>query len=31
MYLIVDTCTDPAWNLSAEDYLLTQRSDRCAA
>ena len=27
MYLIVDTCTDPAWNLSAEDYLLTQRSE----
>ncbi|MBR5018770.1 MAG: lipoate--protein ligase [Bacteroidales bacterium] len=27
MYLIVDTTTDPAWNLAAEEYLLTQRSD----
>ena len=27
MYLIVDSTTDPAWNLAAEDYLLTQRSE----
>ena len=27
MYLIVETYTDPAWNLAAEDYLLTQRSE----
>ena len=27
MYLIVDTTTDPAWNLAAEEYLLTQRSE----
>ena len=27
MKLIVDTCTDPTWNLAAEDYLLTQRSE----
>ena len=27
MYLIVDTATDPAWNLAAEEYLLTQRTE----
>ena len=27
MYLIADTVTDPAWNLAAEEYLLTQRSE----
>ena len=27
MYLIVDTTTDPAWNLAAEEYLLMQRSE----
>ena len=27
MYLIVDTTTDPAWNLAAEEYLLTQRTE----
>ena len=27
MYLLVDTTTDPAWNLAAEEYLLTQRSE----
>ena len=27
MYLIVDPATDPAWNLAAEEYLLTQRSE----
>ena len=27
MYLIVDATTDPAWNLAAEEYLLTQRSE----
>ena len=27
MHLIVDTTTDPAWNLAAEEYLLTQRSE----
>ena len=27
MYLIVDPTTDPAWNLAAEQYLLTQRSE----
>ena len=26
MYLIVDTTTDPAWNLAAEEYLLTRCS-----
>ena len=26
MYLLVDTTTDPAWNLAAEEYLLTQRN-----
>ena len=24
MYLIVDRTTDPAWNLAAEEYLLTR-------
>jgi lipoate-protein ligase A len=27
MYLLVDTTTDPAWNLAAEEYLLTQRCE----
>ena len=27
MYLIVDTTTDPAWNLAAEEYLLTRREE----
>ena len=27
MYLIVDTTTDPAWNLAVEEYLLTQRDE----
>lgn len=27
MYLIVDGTTDPAWNLAAEEYLLTQRRE----
>lgn len=27
MYLILDRSTDSAWNLAAEDYLLTQRSE----
>ena len=27
MYLIVDTTTDPAWNLAEEEYLLTQRRE----
>lgn len=27
MFLLVDTTTDPAWNLAAEEYLLTQRSE----
>ena len=27
MFLIVDTTTDPSWNLAAEEYLLTQRSE----
>ena len=27
MYLIVDATTDPAWNLAAEEYLLTRRSE----
>jgi len=27
MYLLVDTTTDPAWNLAAEEFLLTQRSE----
>ena len=27
MYLITDATTDPAWNLAAEEYLLTQRSE----
>ena len=27
MYLNVDTTTDPAWNLAAEEYLLTQRRE----
>ena len=27
MHLIVDSTTDPAWNLAAEEYLLTQRSE----
>lgn len=27
MKLIVDTCTDPSWNLAAEEYLLTRRSE----
>ena len=27
MYLIADTTTDPAWNLAAEEYLLTRRSE----
>ena len=27
MYLIVDTTTDPSWNLAAEEYLLTRRSE----
>lgn len=27
MYLILDASTDPAWNLAAEEYLLTQRKE----
>ena len=27
MYLTVDSTTDPAWNLAAEEYLLTQRCE----
>ena len=27
MYLIVDPTTDPAWNLAAEEYLLTRREE----
>lgn len=27
MYLIVDRGTDPSWNLAAEEYLLTRRSE----
>lgn len=27
MFLIVDTTTDPSWNLAAEEYLLTQRTE----
>lgn len=27
MYLIEDNCTDAAWNLAAEEYLLTQRNE----
>ena len=27
MYLIVDSSTDPAWNLAAEEFLLTQRAE----
>lgn len=27
MYLLVDSTTDPAWNLAAEEYLLTQRNE----
>ena len=27
MYLIVDTTTDPAWNLAVEEYLLAQRDE----
>ena len=27
MYLIVDTTTDPSWNLAAEEYLLTRRGE----
>ena len=27
MYQIVDTTTDPAWNLAVEEYLLTQRDE----
>ena len=27
MYQIVDSTTDPAWNLAAEEYLLTQRGE----
>ena len=27
MFLIVDTTTDPAWNLAAEEYLLTRRDE----
>ena len=27
MYQLVDTTTDPAWNLAVEEYLLTQRDE----
>ena len=27
IYIIVDNTTDPSWNLAAEEYLLTQRSE----
>lgn len=27
MYLILDSATDPAWNLAAEEYLLTRRHE----
>ena len=27
MYLLVDPTTEPAWNLAAEEYLLTQRDE----
>lgn len=27
MFLLTDTCTDPAWNLAAEEYLLTGRNE----
>ena len=27
MYVIIDSSTDPAWNLAAEEFLLTQRAE----
>ncbi len=27
MFLLTDPCTDPAWNLAAEEYLLTGRNE----